>query len=66
METIKWSKLGPPTEPGNVRIQGLGVVDVRQEDIDNAKDDGDDPVFELLDTTSGGDKTRCYLLGLMR
>ena len=65
MDTILWSGLGPPSEPGDVRVEGVGIVTVTQENIDGVKELGGDPEFELMDATSMGDKTRRYLLGLI-
>lgn len=66
MGTILWSELGVPSEPGDVRVEGVGIVAVTQGNIDDAKSVGGDPEFELVDATSLGDKMRRYLLGLMR
>ncbi len=66
MSTILWSKLGSPTEPGPVRVEGLGIVAVTKANIDDAKSVGGDPEFELLDDTKMEDKMRRYLLGAMR
>ena len=66
MDTIAWSKLGSPTTPGNVRVEGLGLVKITQEKIDLAKAVGGDPHFELTNATSKEDIMRRYLLGLMR
>ena len=66
MGTIAWSELRSPTTPGDVRVEGLGVVGVTQENIDGAKAVGGDPEFELIDATAQGDKIHRYLLGLMR
>ncbi len=66
MSTILWSKLGSPTEPGTVRVEGLGIVEVSQGDIDIATSAGGDPEFDLEESTRMGDKMHRYLLGLMR
>ena len=66
MGTILWSKLGMPIEPGDVRVEGLGIVAVTQGNIDDVKSVGGDPEFELKDASTMGDKMRHYLLGLMR
>ena len=66
MGTIAWSELESPTTPGDVRVEGLSVVGVTQENIDNAKEVGGDPEFELIEATSISDKMHRYLLGLMR
>ncbi len=66
MDTILWSKLGAVSEPGDVRVKGLGIVAVTQGNIDDAKSVGGDPEVELVDATEMGDKMRRYLLGTMR
>ncbi len=66
MGTILWSKLGVLSEPGDVRVEGLGIVAVTQGNIDDAKSVGGDPDFELVDATKMGDTMRRYLLGTMR
>ena len=66
MNAIAWSGLGSPTTPGDVRIEGLGVVEVTQQNIDHVKEIGGDPKFDLMDATAVGDKMHRYLLGLMR
>ncbi len=66
MSTILWSKLGSPTEPGTVRVEGLGIVEVTQSDIDGATSAGGDPEFDLNKAPTMGDKMHHYLLGLMR
>ena len=66
MSAIAWSGLRTPTTPGHVRIEGLGVVEVTQKNIDDVKEVGGDPEFELKKDTSMGDKMPHYLLGLMR
>ena len=66
MGTILWSKLGVLSEPGDVRVKGLGIVAVTQGNIDDAKSVGGDPEFELVEATEMGDIMRRYLLGQMR
>ncbi len=66
MNTISWSQLGAPTEPGNVRVEGLGVVAVTKRNIDDVAAAGGDAEFDLHDATSMGDTMHRYLLGLMR
>ncbi len=66
MDTILWSELGAPTEPGNVRVEGLGNVEVTQRNIDDVAEVGGNPQFDLHDATSIADTTHRYLLGLMR
>ena len=66
MVTILWSELGVPTEPGDVRVKGLGIVAVTKGNIDDATSEGNDPEFELLKAnTSMMDKMQRYLLGPM-
>ena len=66
MGTIAWSKLASLAVPGDVQIKDLGVVTVTQKNIDDAKEVGGDPEFELTQDTSMGAKMPHYLLGLMR
>ena len=66
MGTIAWSKLASLAVPGDVRIKDLGVVTVTQKNIDDAKEVGGDPEFELKKDTSMGANMQHYLLGLMR
>ena len=66
MDSIKWSELGSPTTPGDVRIESVGVVEVTQKNIDHVKQVGGDPEFDLIEATSQGDIMHRYLLGLMR
>ena len=66
MDTISWSALGAPSKPGDVRVEGLGIVVVTQGDIDGATSAGGDPEFDLKKSTGMGDKLHRYLLGLIR
>ena len=66
MDAISWSALGAPSEPGTVRVEGLGIVEVAQNDIDAATSAGGDPKFELQESTRMGDTMHRYLLGLIR
>jgi hypothetical protein len=67
MGTILWSKLGSPTEPNEVHVKGLGIVEVSHQNIQAvAKLGEDDPEFDLIDATAIGDSMRRYFLGLMR
>ncbi len=66
MATILWSELGAPTEPGDVRVEGLGVVVVMRGNIADAKSVGGDPEFKLVEATAITVKMHRYLLGLMR
>ncbi len=66
MATILWSELGAPTEPGDVEVEGLGVVVVMRGNIVYAKSVGGDPEFELVEATAITVKMHRYLLGLMR
>jgi hypothetical protein len=66
MGTVLWSGLGPPTKPGDVQVEGLGVVSVTQKNIDDAKTVGGNPEFEVRSSKSMGDKMPRYLLGLIR
>jgi hypothetical protein len=63
MKAISWSKLGAPKKPQDVRVKGLGVVEIRQGHIAAAKSAGGDPEFELFECTAAGDTLRRYSLG---
>ena len=62
---ISWNELGAPQQAGDVRVEGFGVVEVRDDDIKRANEAGGNPSFELQDQTASGDQTRRYLVGLM-
>ena len=66
MRSIAWSKLASLAVPGDVQIRDLGVVTITQKNIDDAKEVGGDPEFELKKDTSMGAKMGNYLLELMR
>ena len=65
MARTTWNELGAPQIPGDIDIEGLGVVEVKQKDIVRADAKGGNPSFELLDaTTMGEGGQRRYVLGL--
>lgn len=66
MLTITWSELGSPKKPDDIPVERLGVVSVKQENIDLVKEMGGDPEFELLDASAMGDSGKRYVLGLAR
>jgi len=61
--TISWEALGPPTEPGDIRIEGVGIVDISQDDIDRANRIGGNPEFDLIDATTMNDDLKRFKLG---
>lgn len=63
--SIDWETLGCPQEPAEIRVSGIGIIEVSKEDIERAKRAGGNPTFELHDATALGDDFRRYVLGLM-
>ncbi len=60
---IKWSDLGSPTEPGTYPVKGRGVVEVSQDDVDEATALGGDPSVEIAESTAFHDSTKTFILG---
>lgn len=65
---VSWHRdLGDPDAPGTVFIQGVGEVNVRQENIDNARELGGQPDVELIEVTSHDSTAAAeYIVGLFR
>lgn len=61
--TINWKQLGCPTEPGNVKVQGVGIVQVTQEDIKTAAQLGENCRVELIDVSATKDPMPVYAIG---
>lgn len=50
---VSWTNdLGNPTQPGTVRVRGVGEVNIRQENIDTARGLGGRVDVELIDVTN--------------
>jgi hypothetical protein len=65
MAKISWKELGAPTSAGEVRVRGLGLVQISPQNIASANAYKGDVDFELIDVTSLGDDMRKYMLGMM-
>src|ERR687889_319206 len=61
---ISWQELGTPTQPGTYTVAGVGEVTVEQEDIEDARELGGNPLVELLDSTTLGHRVRQFSIGL--
>ena len=62
---ISWEDLGSPQSPGDVRVPGVGIIEVKQDNIDLANEIGKKAVCELIDATSMEDTSRRYMIGLI-
>lgn len=62
-ERISWQDLACPTEPGEVKVSGRGIVDVKQKNIDTAKEHDNELEFELIDASGPMDKVPIHRLG---
>ncbi len=62
---ISWEDLGSPQSPSDVRVPGVGIIGVRQKDIDLANEISGNPICELADATSMDDGIRRYLITLI-
>ena len=60
MLKLKWSDLGPPTKPGWVGVEDVGVVEVSQADLDAARLAGGRLDCELREDLVFGDRLAHY------
>lgn len=60
---VSYAELGEPTAPGDVLVAGLGIVHVKQKDLDLAIGFGGRVRWQLLDSSGISDRIRSYALG---
>ena len=57
---IKWKQLGSPTTSGHVKVAGLGLVHVNDQDIEIAAQLGPDCWLNIVDCSPTDYTTRHY------